>query len=89
MSGLKLDVTESDLRRALEQTHKLYPHIGLLDDLDVDWLARTLTSSLRSRGAEHKPEDCCCAWFREDDDTWGMAEVVGCPVHGGRGKGQP
>ena len=44
-----MTVNESDLRWALEATHRRFPLVGLLDDLDPEWVAYTLMARLRER----------------------------------------
>jgi hypothetical protein len=47
--GRSQRVTEADLQWALEATHKRFPLVGLLDDLDPAWVAYTLMARLRDR----------------------------------------
>ena len=49
VEGRPMTVNESDLRWALEATHRRFPLVGLLDDLDPEWVAYTLMARLRER----------------------------------------
>lgn len=42
-------VTEDDLHWALEQTHRRFPHLGLLDGIESRWLAYSLIARFRER----------------------------------------